>query len=88
MIKRRETTRNCDVCNRVVAVKRFIRFDTVSNYVTLRGDEKTLVSATHREDVHICSRCWGRMVDSVNKTFVDEEIYLRLIEAMTKQNLT
>ena len=52
----------CDSCSAVVAVKNLIRYNTVKDYVTIRGDDVT--SYVNFEDnttpyrLHYCRECW------------------------------
>lgn len=61
MIRSRMTTKNCNICGKVVAVKEFLRFRTMTGYVTLRRDEISMISSGERNDVHICNNCWEGM---------------------------
>lgn len=68
MIVKRSTTKKCDICNRVVAVKGHIRFATMKEYVTLRSDWPSAFYDTARCDVHICNDCWEGMKAVVRTT--------------------
>ena len=61
MIKSRKTTKNCDVCNEVVAIKGWLRFRTIVGYITLQKDLFSMIAHTDRGEVHICYECWDKM---------------------------
>ena len=52
----------CDCCKDVVAIKYFIRYNTVKNYVTIRGDDVTTYvnecDCTTPYELHYCRECW------------------------------
>ncbi|MBR3600243.1 MAG: hypothetical protein IKL53_10260 [Lachnospiraceae bacterium] len=64
------TSRYCDCCERLVAVKYFIRWTTVYNYVTIRGDEVT--TYVNYEDnttpvkFYYCKDCWNKIVKAIS----------------------
>lgn len=72
MIRERQTTINCDVCHDVVAIKRYFRFHTVRDFVTLSGDEVGIIENNTPVDIHICAHCWGRMRDVVRNAIKKE----------------
>ena len=54
--------KTCNNCHRIVAVKHCIRYNTVEDYVTVRGDDIT--TYVNMEDnttpyrLHYCRTCW------------------------------
>lgn len=66
MIRSRKTTKNCNICGREVAFLQLLRFETVCDYVTYRKDNRSFVSLTEREDVHICNYCWDKLEHEVS----------------------
>ena len=72
MIRYRQTTKNCDICNCVVAVRKFITFDTVYEYVTIRRDEFSQLHGTERNDYHFCRWCWSEMEELVKKRLIEK----------------
>ena len=73
MVRSRQTTKNCDICMRVVAVKEYFLFQTMHDYVTLRGDHESMLHKTIRNDVHICSECWEQMRETICSRLKREE---------------
>lgn len=61
MIQYRQTRKVCNICKRVVAAKKILRYETLHKYVTFHGDDICLVASTSPFDVHICSECWEKM---------------------------
>lgn len=61
----------CDCCERQIAVKNFIRWNTVYDYVTIRGDDVT--TYVNYEDnttpvkLHYCRYCWNKIVKSISE---------------------
>ena len=72
MIRKRQTTIICNVCHGVVAIKKFLRFETVRGFVTLHGDEVHFVENTIPVDIHICNSCWERMQEAVRNAIEKE----------------
>ena len=54
--------KKCDKCGEVVAKKGFLLYHTVSDYVTIRGDERptyvNMEDNTTRVRWHFCYPCW------------------------------
>jgi hypothetical protein len=65
MIQKRQTRKVCNICKRVVAVKKIFLYETLHKYVTLHADDISLFATTTPVDVHICRCCWERMEESV-----------------------
>ena len=67
MIRSRRTTKNCDICNHVVATKSGLSFTTFNSYITLRRDCESMLHHTERDEVHICNECWDQMKKMVKR---------------------
>ena len=56
------STKTCNHCGDIVATKNFIRYYTLKNYITVRGDDIT--TYVNMEDnttpyrLHYCRECW------------------------------
>ena len=62
-------SKNCDGCNKRVAVKRFILWHTVKDYVTIRRDDVpgsvSYEDHTSRVDLHYCRDCWNAVLKNI-----------------------
>lgn len=72
---KKPAVKSCDVCGNTVAVKRFLRYHTISDFVTIRADEVPKysddVSSTNRVDEHYCRSCWSRIVKVATEPVCD-----------------
>lgn len=54
--------KTCNNCNKTVAVKNCIRYNTILDYVTVRGDDITtyanMEDSTTPYKLHYCRECW------------------------------
>lgn len=54
--------KSCNACGQIVALRNFIRYNTVKNYVTIHGDDVTtyvnMEDNTTPYDLHYCRDCW------------------------------
>jgi hypothetical protein len=64
MVIERRWEKRCNICNRLLAVKNYLFFQTVFPYVPIGLEFNGLVgNETH--DMHICQECWIKMKDKI-----------------------
>lgn len=73
MIRSRMTTKNCNICMKVVAVKELFGYRTMVGYVTLRRELESFLHRSDRDDVHICNDCWEQMGETICSKLKREE---------------
>ena len=65
----------CNKCKDIVAIEHCIRFNTVKDYITIRGDGVTtyvnMEDSTTPYRLHYCRECWDKIVDMIEVSFND-----------------
>lgn len=65
----------CNVCNKVLANKGKVMWHTSQDYVTLRVDEapKYIEDCSSKASIHICSRCWSKVVTHIRSEIMEDD---------------
>ena len=72
MIVERRWEKRCNICNKLLAVKNFIFFETVKPYVPV-GMEIDGLMGNYTLDMHICQDCWMRVKEYVRKEIAEDD---------------
>lgn len=65
MVENKSVRITCDFCRKVVAVKKFIGFDTVNGYYTIGKEHIESCFSDVSADIHLCRDCYFDMKQSV-----------------------
>lgn len=81
MIVERRAEKRCDICNKLLAVKRFLFFKNVDWYLPIKEEFDGLFG-DERTELHICSFCWMNMKEKIRWEIKDKKRF----EEMEKED--
>ena len=70
MIVNRRAEKRCNVCNKLLAVKRFLFFENVDAYIPV-DMEIYGIMGNDKIEMHICQECWLKLKEKIQREIED-----------------